>query len=132
MAQPEQALEDRLTSYAGLTALISTRVYPVVLPQNPTKPAITYQRVGGDREHGMTVDYGLAHPVIQVDVWASTFPSARAVAEQVELALLRYENAASTPVILDVLPENEGIDDYEDATKLWRHTRDWRIWYRPS
>lgn len=32
----------KLTATAGVTALVSTRVYPVILPQNATFPAIVY------------------------------------------------------------------------------------------
>ena len=60
MADLEKALHTRLTGYAGLSSLISARLYPVIAPQNPTYPLATYQRVSGDREEGMTGHHGLA------------------------------------------------------------------------
>lgn len=46
----ESDLYESLTGNAGLNAIISGRVYPHVprgLPQRPSLPAVTYQRIGG-------------------------------------------------------------------------------------
>lgn len=37
-----QYIYSKLTATAGVTALVSTRIYPIFLPQNATYPAIIY------------------------------------------------------------------------------------------
>ena len=64
MAELEQALFTRLDGFAGLTSLVVSRIYPLILPQNPTLPAVTYQRIDGIREDGIAGSHGLAHPRI--------------------------------------------------------------------
>ena len=129
MADLETVLYTRLANYAGLTALVSTRVYPLRLPQNPTLPAVTFQRITGSREHGMTADHGMAHPTLQVDSWGETYASARAVAVQVRTALSRWSDATTDPVVLDVFASDERDMDEADV-KLFRVSQDYQIWHR--
>lgn len=43
----EQALRHKLINTSAISALVSTRVYPLRLPQQVVLPAITYQMIGG-------------------------------------------------------------------------------------
>jgi hypothetical protein len=45
MATMDAALFSRLSSFAGLKALIGTRIYPAPAPQNAAYPLVTYQEV---------------------------------------------------------------------------------------
>ena len=129
MAVLEAAIFTRLSGYAGLTALTSTRIYPVILPQGPTYPAVTYQRIDGPREHALASDMGLAHPRIQVDSWGKTYASAKSVATQVRGALQRWADTGADPVVLDSLLESDE-DGYEPETGVFRVRQDWIIWHR--
>ena len=131
MADLETVLQTRLSTYAGLTALVGTRVYPIKLPQEPAMPSVTYQRIDGPRESGMTQEHGMAHPRIQVDSWASTYGGAKAVAEQVRTALERWSNSGTTPEILDSFIEGD-TDLYESEVELYRVSMDFLIWYRET
>lgn len=129
MAELEAALLTRLTAYGDLTALISSRVYPLILPQEPTYPAVTYQRIDGPREHGMTQDHGLPHPRIQIDSWGKTYASAKAVATQVRGALQRWSDAGASPVVLDCFLESDE-DGYEPEAGTYKVSQAWTIWHR--
>ena len=129
MADVETVLFTRLTTHAGLAALVSVRVYPMLLPQAPTMPAVTYQRIDGVRESGMTQEHGMAHPRIQVDSWASTYAGAKAVAGQVRAALQRWSDSSTTPEILDSFIEGD-TDMQEPELKLFRCSMDFIIWHR--
>ena len=87
----ETTLYTRLSTYAGLTALVSTRIYPLIMPQGVTYPAVTYQRIATEpRESCMVEDVGWARARVQVTAWADTFTSAKAIAAQVRAALQRW------------------------------------------
>jgi hypothetical protein len=58
----EEALRARLIGQSGLTALVSTRVYPLGLPQNPTLPAITYALVSDNGHTTSEATAGNARP----------------------------------------------------------------------
>lgn len=129
MAEVETAIVTRLNAYGGLTALTSMRIYPLILPQEPTYPAVTYQRIDGPREHAFGGDMGIPHPRIQVDSWGKTYASAKAVATQVRGALQRWADAGATPEVLDCLLDNDE-DDYEPQTGVYRVRQDWIVWHR--
>jgi hypothetical protein len=86
----DEALYTYLSTYAGLISLLSTRVYPEVLPQNVIYPAIVYQQIDGDRVHVMGNDSNLANTEWQLTCWGDTITSARAIAAQLRAALQNY------------------------------------------
>lgn len=91
MAVFETILFTKLSGTAALTALVGTRIYPLIIPQGATYPAVTYQRISTmAREGCMSEDDGLARARIQVTAWAETFTSAKAVIDQVRQALQRW------------------------------------------
>ena len=128
-------LYSHLSTFAGLTALVGTRIYPSILPQAVTLPAITYQKISAKRTHTMGDDPGLAKPRFQITCWADTPASARAVATQVQTALQNQRNAlwgGVGGVTVTVLgPDNE-VDDYERtaaARDIYSIIQDYFIWH---
>jgi hypothetical protein len=124
----EQALFSYLGNYAGLKALVSTRIYPIIMPQNPTLPAVTYQKISG------VVDYvmdgtSIKRPRIQVDAWAKSYGAVRGVAEQVKAALDRYTGTMGGTGGVEIIGtwiENE-TDLFEPDTGLYRVSLDFRF-----
>lgn len=127
----DQALFNYLSTFAGLTALIGTRVYPRVLPQNPTYPAVTYQRVSSTRMRTMGAPLLGAEPRIQFTIWAETHLAARAIATQLRAALEGYTGTMGGAGGVDVLgaQEQNDLDDYEPLTKLHQAILDFTIWH---
>ena len=129
LAELEAVLYAHLSSYAGLVAIVSDRIYPVIMPQNPTYPTVTFQRIDGPREHAFVVDAGLAHPRIQVDSWGKSYASVKSVATQLRGAMERWADETTNPVVLDSFLENDE-DTQEAETGLYRVRQDYIVWYR--
>lgn len=83
----ETSLKTKLLAASGVTAIIGTRLHPLKLPQSPTLPALTYQRIGGPHTHAMGEASGLAYPIIQLTSWAETYAEAKTLAAAVQAAL---------------------------------------------
>jgi hypothetical protein len=66
----ETGLYALLSTEPSITALVGTRVYPLILPTDGTFPAITYQIVGGQSFPTLTTT-GLQKIRLQVDCWAT-------------------------------------------------------------
>lgn len=96
MATVESLVYARLSAFAGLTALVSTRIYPAgKTPQPVTIPYVTYQRIDGFRVRHLGGPSGLAQPIIQVNSFSNVSPEAvRAIADQVRYALDGYASGA--------------------------------------
>ena len=125
----EEAITAHLTTTAGLAALIGTRVSPLRLPENPTYPVVTYQRISAPRIQSHTGPSGLAYPRFQFDCYATTYLRAKHVAEQVRLALDGYVGtmggAAGVPVSSSLIQSDR--DDYDPTTRIWRISLDFII-----
>lgn len=130
----EEALYAYLSTYAGLTALIGTRVYPFVLPQNAAKPAVTFQRVDTPREYTHDGYAGLAHPRFQFACFALSQPASAAVAEQIRLALQGYTGTMGGVggVVVQFAVVVDQRDGYENDTKLFSTALDVIIWHEEA
>jgi hypothetical protein len=71
-------LYDLLKNEPTIAALVTDRVYPVILPTEPVMPCITYQIVGGSSQPTLT-DAGLQKVRLQIDCWGLAYPDADAV-----------------------------------------------------
>lgn len=128
MALLEQALVHALGDHGGLTALVGTGIYPLMVPQGAALPAVTYRRVSGERVHAMVDDPGLAYPRIQVDAWGATYASAKAVADQVIDCLQRWSGTVETVIVQDTYFSGD-MDIYDPETERWQVSMDFIVWH---
>ena len=129
MAVVEEALFTRLSGFAGLTALVAARIYPVMLPQDVVLPAVSYRRIAGSRTSAMGSDTGLAHPRFEVNAWSQDYLTAKQVKEQLRAALQRWRGTVSGVEILDTFILGER-DDYEPTTLTYQIPLDVQIHHR--
>lgn len=128
----------------GVVSLLGDRAYPVVLPQAPQLPALTYQRVGGGSRVGSHAgDSHLTQARIQLDCWGISYLQAKIVAGSVRRALQEYTRAlARGPVapptdaagdFVRIQKIDVGLDrdDYEDeeTIKQFRAGMDALVWF---
>ena len=129
----EEALYTHLSGNAGLSALVSNRIYPMIMPQDVALPAVTYQKISGERMHTLQTDPGVASPRFQFNCWGSSYSSAKAVAVKVKDALKDFTGtlggAGGVTVLRVVGPEDE-LDDYDAETETFRTILDFFIWHQ--
>lgn len=89
----EAALRARLIAAAPVNALVDSRVYWEERPQATALPAITLTLVVDDREQHMTGFQELKRALVQIDVWAASFASKKAIKEAVIAALAPANSA---------------------------------------
>jgi hypothetical protein len=135
MATIDDHLYSRLANYAGLAALVGTRIDPGILNQGDALPAVTFRKISGPRIHQMGSDPGLVEARYEVNCWgdaednADGFGDIAAVGAQVVLALSRYSGTISSVVVDQVFLDDEE-DLYEPSTKTWRRILDFIVHYR--
>jgi hypothetical protein len=86
----ESSVMNYLLSYTGLTALVATRIIPVVLQTPATYPSVTFQKISAEEDLGMGQNEGISECRIQFDCWGSGYGSVKAVAIQVKNALKNF------------------------------------------
>jgi|SRR5688572_2577699 len=114
MPSAEAALYSLLTTGSPnpVAALVGTRVYPLVLPQGVSYPAIRVQRISTPRSQYRTMDgrAGYASPRMQVDAYALTHAGAIAVAQAIYAMLEGYHATVGGLRIDAISTDDEGAD----------------------
>ena len=60
----------KLTADSGVSALVATRVYPVLMPQNAAYPAIVYNVAKAPLDRGKDCDGVYMTATVQITAWA--------------------------------------------------------------
>lgn len=97
------------------------KVYALVLPDDATMPAITYQRISNVPVDDLSGHSGLDHVRMQVDCWAETYAAAKELAKEVRAIM----TAAGFKALLAT-----DRDDYEPDTQRYRASSDYLVWQR--
>ena len=119
------ALRNIIIDDADITALVSTRVYPSTLPQDPTLPALTV----GEISFPMESLIDLAYPRYQLTVWADSDASRDAVGRAILYCLQRWKGTQDGIRIEQITFLNKmKLNDPE--TGRLTMPMDWQINYR--
>ena len=111
----ESLVYGRLTSYSGITA-ITTRAYPLLLPQSPTYEALTYQKISNTEQKGTST---LKDARFQLNCWAASYGEAHALATEVKAAFEEWHDLDQIPGVNFARVVGE-TDEYDDDTKVYR------------
>lgn len=125
----EDSLFTRLSGFGGLTALVASRIYPNLAPQNAAYPHVTFRRVTSDRPSAMNRDSGVVRARFQFDTFNEAYDGARLVRDQLRAALQRWRDPGGTPVVQDVFLISE-TDLYEDDSRIHHLADDFEVIYR--
>ena len=124
----EEGLFEYLDNHAGLSMEVDSRIYPVLLPQRATLPAVTYTRLVTPRLHELDTTSLLPHPTFQFDCWAASYARAKDVAAQVFAALDMYRGAMGDYTVEASIVSTDR-DAFDPETKIWHIIVDCEIWY---
>lgn len=127
-----KALYAHLSASAGISALVGTRIYPGMLPQSPTKPALVYTLVAQAPDY--TLDSRESYnPLIQIDCFADTNVAAQGVADAVDAVLSGFTGTfgggGNTVTVIECLRVGRQ-DIYEDETFEFRVVLEYRFRYK--
>jgi hypothetical protein len=83
MADVAESVMKYLLANAGVSALIGDRMYPDIVKQNDTLPAVAISKISTRHEHTLSNFAGLAHVRLQFDCYSATRLQANQVAEAI-------------------------------------------------
>jgi len=123
----ESSIYSRLTAYAGVSDLVSTRIYPVVMPQGTTFPAITYQTNTREKNPTFGADSTISSKEMRITSWADTYSEAKDLADEVLGALNRWTSGD----VQEVFHDDEG-DTYNEELDKYGVYMDFVVWFNES
>lgn len=132
MAEPEQLMRNMAVADATVFGLVGERIYPVVLPQDVTYPAVRYARVSGMREYSHDGDSGLVDARSQWDCYAETWIDARALATALIGALSGKRLGDIQAIHLESQRDLYEDDVSSAAARVYRVSIDFRAWARQA
>jgi hypothetical protein len=111
----ESTLFDLLTDDSGVAALVGTRVYPLILPQNPTLPAIVYQELRSRSLVAADGDTGQRESRFQLSYWGASYAAAKSGKAALESLLSGYSGSG-----IERIEIQWSRDDHETETGWYR------------
>lgn len=107
------------------------RVYPLILPENCTFPALTYQRISTARDNTLDNAADTPHSRFQISCWAETQLEAVALENAVRAALVGFTGLADDTVIQScTLEDTRDTWEFEiSSAGMYRRDLDLEIWF---
>ena len=115
----EQGLFTLISSDPTISGMIGTRVYPILLPESPTLPAITYQVTRGNGDPTFETS-GLIKLYMQFDCWGKTYSDAAQLRKALVKLLNGYQGVLSDGTDLQLGQFQQPIDFFEQDARQYR------------
>lgn len=125
----EEGWYAHLAADSGVAALVSTRIYPLVMPQDVDLPAIAYQKISGPRDHVHEGPSGLVTARMQVTCLGSSYSAAKGLSEAVRVAVDGFSGTMGTVTVNAALLVNE-VDSWADGFEAPVVRLDFMVWYQ--
>ncbi|WP_295991569.1 DUF3168 domain-containing protein [Rugamonas sp.] len=126
------AVRGLLSRSTALTTLIAGRLYQDVMPDNPTYPSVTYQKVDDGNSVGSTSNPGICWAILQVSTWSRTRLEAAAIVLAVSRALDRTRNVTVNGIQVDDCFGLNNADSYDSETRIYFTHSKFKIHYRET
>jgi hypothetical protein len=111
-----------LSTQSGITTLVSTRIYPVILPQEPTYPCITYREDSNDWDETFGGQEGMVDSYYNIDAWAKTFAEVTSIGNAIRSAMQNTVGSFGGINIHKCVVDTGPITVYEDSVEAYRQT----------
>lgn len=117
-----------LSAAAGVTNLVSTKIYPRLAPMETVAPYVVYSIVSVDPTDSKTRPSTLDRVRVQIDCYGRTYASAEAVHSAVRTALDAYTIGSTVAgVKLDGIKFETENDTFEEDVDIHRRSADYQI-----
>ena len=121
----EKSLVATLKANTALTALVGTKIFPLIVPQGTALPCISYQRISGMPANTLSGHSGLEEIDLQIDVWAKTYAEAKTIAKAVRAAMPASGTPFSAHLRMDEdLPGDDG--------SYFRVSMEYVVWFQEN
>ena len=125
----EKVVYTLLTGSSQVTALVGLKIYPGLIPQNTTMPALAYELVSGVDIAPINAQAGgvIMRSRVQISVLARTYAEVKTIQEAVRGALLFKSGLISDVQVLAITRELIGSDERDDESGLYMQAVDYLL-----
>jgi hypothetical protein len=122
----QEAIYSILVNNSTVNSLVSTRIYPLSVPQHGVMPCISYSL--NDYEDDETFDgqSGLSRKELQIDCWADDYMDTLTLAAAVKAALQNYTGTLND-VTIQRLVIDTAVSVFEENIDLYRTSQSYTL-----
>jgi len=110
MKSPEAVVRAALVASNPVSALVGSRIYPILAPQTAALPLIIWRRSGIRRDHSLAGPIGTPTVSLEMQLLATTYEQARDLADKVRLVLDGYGGTLNNTEVKHVYLDQEADD----------------------
>lgn len=122
------ALRARLLAAAPVAALVANRIYWVEAPQDAALPRITLFTVDDMRPQNLS-GWDMRSARIQIDVWAASYSSSRAITEAIIAAVTPAGVSNGVRFMRTMIDSIRDTPERVDTTTIYRSSADILVSY---
>lgn len=104
---PEAVIRSALVSSTAVSAVVSSRIYPVIAPANAALPLITFRRSSVRRGQSLSGPIGNPTVGLDLDIYATTYEAARELADKCRTVLDGYGGTVNNVEVSNTSLDNE-------------------------
>lgn len=119
-----------LTAQAGITSIVSDRVYPEQLKAKPVFPAITYRIESHDFDRTHEGNGGFVRSDYMLDAWSVSHSGAITLSNAIRTALMNVSGAFGGIDVNPILVTSGPVTVFEESVKAYRITQIFSIWHK--
>lgn len=123
----EFGILNRLVADPTIAALIGANVTAVLLPEDTTYPAVTYQRASTVRDYDTSGAVSLSTIRLQVDSWSEDYVQVKQLDAAVRACLDGFSGTLPNGTYVDNTTVDSSYDLYESTARLHRVSTDFLI-----
>lgn len=117
----EKVVYDLLTGSEAVTALVGLKIYPGLIPQNTTIPAVSYELISSVDIPPINAQAGgvILRSRVQVSALARTYAEVKTIQEAIRRALLFKSGLIAGVQVNAITRELIGSDERDDESGLY-------------
>lgn len=111
LKSPEAVIRSALVGNAAVTALLGSRVFPVIAPADAAIPLATYRRSAVQRQQTLAGPMGMPTVILALDLYAATYEGVRDLADKCRKVLDGYGVVTADSITVN----NVSLDNEADG-----------------
>lgn len=123
----EVGLRALLMADSGISGIVGAQIYPVILEEGATLPALVYQRISGPRVQSLDGASGLAVLRIAISCYSTLFATVRDLASKVRVRLNGYRGTLSEGTVVGGALLLDERDIFSEPVRIFRTDLDFQF-----
>jgi hypothetical protein len=128
----ESGLISLLNADATMSGLIAGRIYPLVLPETPTYPALTYRTISSVPTLDLNGNVIESKTRIEFTAWSTVYSDCKTIQKAIRNVLDSYSGTLPDGTIVQFTwRDGSAVDAFDDVRRAYNSSLDYRLIHTP-